>query len=190
MSLLQGKFPGVIREYSAATRMCRVEVPGLTDQAERLPLAVFCTPIGDRAEGDTPTEIRIQVGDPVWVEFEAGDPRFPIIVGYRTPRAGNSSGWRRFRHLNIQLIAENTFQIKVGATTITVTDGLMKVDGADLDVSGNILSRKSITATQNVTAGQDVGDQGGTKTMAGMRQAFNNHAGHFDSQNTTPSNPM
>jgi Type VI secretion system/phage-baseplate injector OB domain len=190
MTLLSGKLPGIIREYDADARMCRVEIPGITDGASVMPQAVFCTPIGDRSEGDTPTEIRVQVGDPVWIEFEAGDPRFPIVVGYRTPRAGNSSGWRRWRHANIQLVAENVYQVLVGGTTITVTDGLMKVEGADLDVSGNILSGKSITAAQNVTAGLNVADQGGAKTMAGMRQEFNSHAGHFDTQNTTPTNQM
>lgn len=198
MSVLYGKYPGVVVSYSGVARTCRVNVPGITD-SDVFPLAVFCNPLGDNA---STTEIRIQPGDPIWVEFEAGDPRFPIIVGYRTPRTGNPTGWRRWRHANIQLTAENTYLITVGGTSITVTDGLMKVEGADLDVSGNIYGRKSVIATLNVTAGvnvaagvnviaaANVADQGGSKTMADMRDKFNNHGGHFDSSNRVPDNPM
>lgn len=184
--MLLGKYPGVVVSYDGDARTCRVNVPGITD-SDVFPEAVFCNPLGD-APGET--EIRIVGGSLVWVEFEAGDPRFPIIVGYRTPRAGNPVGWRRFQHQNIQLIAEDTYLITVGATAITVTDGLMNVEGADLHVSGNITSQKSITALINVVAGQNVADQGGAKTMADMRSKFNGHGGHYDNSNRVPDNHM
>lgn len=55
-----------------------------------------------------------------------------------------------------------------------VVRGTLQVDGhaelnADLHVDGNIASGA------NVTAAGDVADQGGTKTMAGMRSTFNSH---------------
>jgi hypothetical protein len=177
VSGLFGKYPAVVVSYDGAKRSCRVNIPGITD-ADVFPEAVFCNPLGDDA---ATTEIRIVPNAPIWVEFEAGDPRFPIIVGYRTPRAGNPTGWRRWQHQNIQLIAENTYLITVGGTSITVTDGLMKVEGADLEVSGNITSGKSITAALNVS------DQGGAKSMAGMRATFGLHT-HTET-NTTTSTP-
>ncbi|MFL9997987.1 hypothetical protein PQR34_42840 [Paraburkholderia sediminicola] len=33
-----------------------------------------------------------------------------------------------------------------------------------------------MTSSKNITAAQDIGDQGGTKTMAGMRADYNAHA--------------
>lgn len=187
MNIIQGNWPGVVRSYDAAARTCRVEIEGITDGSGVLPEAVFCNPLGDSAGT---TEIRIQPGDLVWLSFEGGDPRFPMVMGYRTPRAGNPSGWRRWHHANIELIAENTLLITVGATTFTVTDGLVTVAGADLIVEKNIICQQNIAALQNITAGQNISDQGGTKSMSSMRSKFNTHGGHYDSSNRTPDNQM
>lgn len=186
MNIIQGNWPGVVRSYDAATRTCRVEIEGITDGSGVLPEAVFCNPLGDSAGT---TEIRIQPGDLVWLSFEGGDPRFPMVMGYRTPRAGNPTGWRRWQHANIELIAEDTLLITVGATKVTITDGLMKVDGADLIVEKNIICQ-NLAALQNITAALDVSDQGGTKKMSTMRQRFDDHAGHFDNSNRKPDTPM
>lgn len=192
MNIIYGKWPATVASYDAASRECRVSIPGITDGSDVLPLAVFCNPLGDRA-GDT--EIRILPGDMVWVSFEQGDPRFPIIDGYRTPRSGNPTGWRRWEHANIQLTAENQFVITVGGTTITVTDGQVQINGADMHLSGNLFVLQSIFAAQAVSAGTDifavgnVGDQGGLKKMSDMRTKFNTHAGHYSPTNSVPSSP-
>lgn len=187
MSGLGGLYPGEVESYDPGARSCRVRIPGLTDGSSVLPEAFFNNPIGDRA-GDT--EIRILPGDKVWLMFEEGDPRFPVIMGYRTPRAGNSSGWRRWRHENIQLTAHQQFVVTVGSTTYTITSGLANLAGADLHVSGNILSGGNIAAAGDVVAAGNIGDQGGTKTMAGMRNTFNTHPGHFSPSNVVPGTSM
>jgi phage baseplate assembly protein V len=51
---------------------------------------------------------------------------------------------------------------------VTADTPLMHCTG-DLKVDGNVTSGKSVTAAQ------DVGDQGGTKTMAGMRLTYDSH---------------
>lgn len=193
MNVIHGLWPGVVISYDADARACRVSIEGLTERGDVFPIAVFNNPIGDRA-GDT--EIRIMPGDPVWLQFEAGDPRFPVIMGYRTPRAGNPKDWRRWQHKNIQLIAEDTLLITVGSTEVTVTSGLVKIDGADVQIEKNLIVGQDVTvaqnivATQNITAGGNVADAGGAKTMADMRQVFNDHGGHYDNQNITPSTQM
>ncbi|MEX3690827.1 phage baseplate assembly protein V [Paraburkholderia sp. BR14263] len=53
----------------------------------------------------------------------------------------------------------------------------------DLNVDGNVTSGKSVTAAQ------DVADQGGTKTMAGMRETFDGHD-HDVPQGGVTSNPL
>jgi hypothetical protein len=109
--------PGIVSEYTGAKRECRVEIPGITDGAEELPVAEIAYPIGD---GDD-TEIEIKPGDKVWLSFHGGDPRYPIIMAYRTKRAGASVGTRRFHHSIIELEADAMMTMKVGPSTITIT---------------------------------------------------------------------
>jgi hypothetical protein len=180
-------WPGVVESYDKVRRTCRVSIAGITDGPGTLPEAVFNNPLGDRAAD---TEIRILPGDAVWLMFEAGDPRYPIIMGYRTPRAGNPVDWRRWHHKNIELIAEDTFLITLGGTSITVTDGLVHIVGADVQIAENLIVGKNVTvaqsivATQNITAGGNVADAGGSKTMANMRTKFNAHR-HPETGTTT-----
>jgi phage baseplate assembly protein gpV len=76
-------------------------------------------PIGDKSANGTMTEIEILQGDAVWLAFENGDPRFPIITGWRNPRQGNSTQWRRWHHLNIELNADDQVLI-TGVQNVTV----------------------------------------------------------------------
>lgn len=96
-----GKYPAKIASYDRLQRICKVSIPGLTDGSSELPEAQFCYPIGDKSEH---TEIRVLPGDRVWVEFLGGDPRYPIIVGWRPKQKGNepSVEWRRWHHENFQ----------------------------------------------------------------------------------------
>ncbi len=106
---IPGLLPGEVDSYDPQARTCRVRIPGITDGSTALPVAVFATPLGDRADHadeKSHTEIRILPNDPVWLMFEAGDPRFPIIMGFRTKREGNPVDWRRWRHANIEMTAD------------------------------------------------------------------------------------
>lgn len=105
--LMPGRYPAIVRQYNAQRRTCRVEIPGLTDGGEVLPEAEIEYPIGDKSRGDvSPTEIEMLSGDTVWIAFIGGDPRYPIITGYRNAQSGNSGGWRRWHHTNIELLAD------------------------------------------------------------------------------------
>jgi len=61
--------------------------------------------------------------------------------------------------------------------------GSLLVD-APTTINGNTTINGTLTASQKITGGTDiqatgnVADQGGAKTMAGMRTAFNTHKGH------------
>jgi len=105
-----GRWPAIVREYDADTRLCRVEIPGITDGADPLPNAEIEYGIGDKSihpgNPDWETEIAVEVGDTVWVAFVAGDSRYPIITGYRNARRDNFTGQRRTWHQeNISLEA-------------------------------------------------------------------------------------
>lgn len=128
--MLPSLWPGEVVSYDPAKRTCRVSIPGITDGSGTLPEAVFMNALGDRASN---TEIRILPGDPVWLMFEGGDPRFPIISGYRAPREGNPVNWRRWHHANIEMTADGMFRINatnIELNGVTTINGVTTVNGA------------------------------------------------------------
>ncbi len=139
---LFGKWPAFVDSYDGPKRECRVSIPGVTDGSNTMPLATIEYPIGDRAaaaDSKDHTEIRILVGDPVWVEFECGDPRFPIITGYRVPRAGNPVDWRRWRHANVEITADGEMVLNATNLTLNITGNVTEHIGGNrtADVGGN-----------------------------------------------------
>lgn len=121
MKTLPAMVPATVVSYDRQRRECRVEIPGLTDGAEEFPVAQFAYPIGDKSEH---TEIRILAGDRIWVSFEQGDPRFPIIMGFRPKQVGNEDSveYRRFHMENIETDADET-QKHTAGTNYTVEAG-------------------------------------------------------------------
>ena len=164
MSSLPGKWPGIVRVYEAEPRQIRVEIPGITDGSEEFPVAEIQYPIGDKSSH---TEIRILEGDFVWLEFECGDPRYPIITGYRNPNTGNEVGYRRWHHENIESDADET-QKHTAGTTYTVDAGTdilikagenitleagstitLKVGGSTIVINGSSITAKAGTINLN-----------------------------------------
>ncbi|NYT68804.1 hypothetical protein [Pusillimonas noertemannii] len=147
IGLMPGRYPAIVRSYDADRRTCRVEIPGLTDGGDVLPEAEIEYSIGDKSRaGANTTEIEITPGDPIWVAFIGGDPRYPIITGYRNPQAGNSTGWRRWHHANMELLAETLMRMIAGGdfliksgTHVIVQAPSATIDAADTHVKGNML---------------------------------------------------
>ena len=132
---MPGRYPAIVRSYDQAKRTCRVEIPGLTDGGDVLPEAEIEYPIGDKSRaGTNTTEIEITPGDTVWVAFIGGDPRYPIITGYRNPQAGNSADWRRWHHANIELIADAEMRLVVGGTSVVITPAGITITTPSLDI--------------------------------------------------------
>lgn len=158
--------PGFVESYDAAKRLCRVRIPGVTDGAEVLPLAMLSYPIGDKSEH---TEIRIQPGDRVWLDFVNGDARFPIITGFRPKETDNALEWRRWHHANIELQADS--EAIVRAPDIKL-DGDVVITGKVV-VMGHFTYRDGLTGTNGAEVdGKEIGpththggvDRGGGRT--------------------------
>lgn len=109
MNAMPDLYPAIVRSYDAVRRMVRVEIPGITDGGDVLPEAELLSSIGDKSEH---TEVRILAGDRVWVSFAMGDPRYPVIMGYRPKQTGNNLDWRRWHHKNIELDADDDVHVK------------------------------------------------------------------------------
>jgi hypothetical protein len=134
--LMPGRYPAIVKTYNQARRTCRVEIPGLTDGGDVLPEAEIEYPIGDKSRaGANTTEIEITPGDTVWVAFIGGDPRYPIITGYRNPQAGNSADWRRWHHANMELLADGTMRLAVGPSEIILTPSGIVINAPRIDLN-------------------------------------------------------
>ncbi len=129
-----GLMPAIVDSIDREARIARVRIPGLTDGAAELPEAEFCNPIGDKSEH---TEIRILPGDRVWLAFQHGDTRYPVIVGYRPKNVENGIDWRRFHHAHFEFNADNTFNIIAG-TQVNVTAPKVVVDSPDSNFTGKV----------------------------------------------------
>lgn len=151
MSGLTGKWPAIVRELDRPSRKYRVEIPGLTDGADVLPLAEIAYPIGDKSEH---TEIRVLPGDRVWVEFERGDARYPLITAWRTKQTGNVVNFRRWHHENIETDADQTQKHTTG-TTYRVEAGesiTLIVGGSSIVINGSSITLSSNGSTVVVDA--------------------------------------
>lgn len=127
-----GLMPAEVDSIDREKRIARVRIPGLTDGATELPEAQFCNPVGDKSEH---TEIRILPGDRVWLAFEGGDPRYPVIVGYRPKNQENGVDWRRFHHANFQFDADDQFIIN--AKTVTVNAEKVIVNAKQVEANAS-----------------------------------------------------
>lgn len=167
------RYPAIVSTVDRARREIRVEIPGITDGAELLPLAEIEYPIGDRTEA---TEIRIVEGDRVWVAFQGGDPRYPIITGFRAKHTDNEVGTRRWFHDNFETIANAQYRVQagerlildVGGTLVTITPGLVQIDSAEVVVNGDTTFNGKVDIVGAATVSETLAVQGGISSAVSM----------------------
>lgn len=176
--MMFGKYPAVVMSYDGVTRLAKVKLEPLDEGADTMLDAELLYPLGDKSN----TAIEVLANDPVWVEFEAGDPRYPIIVGYRNKREGNDDSTRRYHHHgSFEILADNIIKIKgdvkvivesqtveVTAPTVTVTATTVTVTATNTNITSlvNITGNTSITGNLSV-AGAISGTGGSGATIAG-----------------------
>ncbi len=155
--LMPGRYPAVVVSYDWQKRTCRIEIPGLTDGGDVMPEAEIEYPIGDKSRlGNYTTEIEIWPGDTVWVAFIGGDPRYPVITGYRNPRAGNSVDWRRWHHKNIELLADELINIIAGIDVLVQAGQDITIRaGRDITIEAGRDIRINAGRSLYATSGED-----------------------------------
>jgi phage baseplate assembly protein gpV len=165
------KYPAVVMSYDANTRLAKIKLEPLDDGADTQLEAELLYPLGDKSN----TAIEVLAGDFVWVEFEQGDPRYPIIVGYRNKRTGNDDLTRRYHHHgNFEILADNIIKIK-GNVKVIVESATVEVIATTVNVTAsntNITSLVNITGNTSITgnltvAGAISGTGGSGASIAG-----------------------
>ena len=142
------KYPAVVVSYDANTRLAKIKLEPLDDGADTLLEAELCYPLGDKSN----TAIEVLAGDFVWVEFEQGDPRYPIIVGYRNQRTGNDDLTRRYHHHgNFEILADNIIKIK-GNVKVIVESETVEVIATTVNVTANNTNINSVVAITGNTS--------------------------------------
>ena len=165
--IMPGRYPAIVKTYNQARRTCRVEIPGLTDGGDVMPEAEIEYPIGDKSKsGAHSTEIEIVPGDTVWVDFIGGDPRYPIITGWRNPQSGNSTDWRRWHHANMELLADTLMKLIAGGDVLIKSGTHVTVQAPSIT-----LDAPQTTCTGNVTIAGLLTYQGGMSGSGGSGSA-------------------
>ena len=136
-----GLYPAVIKSYNPAMKTCEVVMDGVTSGANGSIIAKIAFPIGDKGQH---TDIRILAGDTVWVMFEGGDMRHPIITHYRNHESGNAIDWRKFHHANIEMTA----------------DGVLVITAPIIQINGNITHTGNQTTSGNMSVGGTMSNMG------------------------------
>lgn len=156
--MLMSMIAAEIVEYDDSKRQATIKIDGLTDGATTYPIADLLYSLGD---DPSKTEIELLSGDKVWIVFQGGDTRKPIIVGFRCPQTNNVTRVRRWHKENIELLADE--QIKFHAPAILAICDNLTIEVTD---STNITTN-SLTVTGNTTFNSPVTFNDGANVAGG-----------------------
>lgn len=179
-------YPGFVRVVDRARREVRVEIPPLTDGASIWPKADINYPIGDDSKD---TEIRIVEGLPVNISFHNGDPRYPVIMGFRNPHVGNEVGWRRWNHDNIEWNADKEAHVAAGETINLDSGKVININAGDsinLVVGGTSIK---LTASDIQQAAAAIGIKGPVTQTGGDMTSGGKSVQHHTHPSAPPGPP-
>lgn len=134
MDNLYGFYPGKILSYSGDSKTVQVSIEPYTNGSEDGIQAKIAYPVGFT---DADLELAIVDNPDVWVFFENGQFRNPVVGFFRTRRTGSSTGVLRLRQKSIELIADEIKFITAKTTTTgdAHTDGEV-TSGGDMVAGG------------------------------------------------------
>jgi hypothetical protein len=69
------------------------------------------------------------------VSFIGGDPRYPIITGWRNSGVGNSVDWRRIHHANIEQLADKLVRIIAGGDALLKSGAKATIQAVSIDLN-------------------------------------------------------
>lgn len=145
-----GHYPATIKSYNREKRRCMVHIEPFTRGDSNGIEAQLAYSIAD---DDFKTEVKITVGQEVWVFFEAGDLSRPVVAYSRCHGTGAEVGTRRIEQDKIELIAKESIKLIVGGKNITLTTSEATIDAKttvkdDLDVDQTVTAKVDVVANK------------------------------------------
>ena len=128
MDNLYGFYPGKILSYNKLAKTVQVSIEPYTSGSENGITAKIAYPVGFT---DTDLELSIVNNPDVWVFFENGQFKNPVVSFFRTKQSGSVQDVLRLRQKTIELIADEIKFITKQTTTTgnAHTDGEVTSDG-------------------------------------------------------------
>lgn len=174
MEQFNGFYPAKILSIANDRKTVQVSVEPYTNGLENGITAKLAYPVGF---DDKDTELQI-VGQPdVWVFFERGQFKNPVVSFFRTRQTGSVTGVFRLRHKKLEFYADNidfyAKNIKFDADTHTTgkatSDGDMVANGISVGEHnhGNVRNGEGVTSKPIGSSG---GSSGGGSSSDGTEQ--------------------
>lgn len=152
MEKLFGLYGGKILSYDSTKKTAQVSVEPYTNGAENGITAKIAYPVGF---DDQDTELSINGQPDVWIFFERGEFKNPVIAFFRTRQSSSVSDVFRLRHKQIELYAENIiFNGKTHTTDLATHDQDVIAGGVSLmeHGHGNVKNGDGITSKPLITS--------------------------------------
>lgn len=192
---IQSMIAAEIEQYDQNKRQATIKISGLTDGATNLPIADILYSLGD---DPSKTEIELLQGDKVWIVFQGGDTRKPIIIGFRCPQTNNINNKRYWHKENIELVADETMKFLSPAIfaqcenlTITATQAT-NITTPTLTVVGQTIFNGGVTFNQGAEVAQGsfaVSNGNITVPMGNISTSLGGYNQHYHIFNGINSSP-
>lgn len=146
MEKLYGLYAGKILSYNSAKKTAQISVEPYTKGAENGITAKLAYPVGF---DDQDTELSINGQPDIWVFFEKGEFKNPVIAFFRTRQSSSVSDVFRIRQKRIEFHAE---EILFNAKTQTTKLATFDIDAIAAGVSvvkhghGNVKNGEGVTS--------------------------------------------
>lgn len=166
-----GYYPATILSYDAASRTARISVEPFTKDAPQGLKARFAYAIG---EDDRKTEIKVVSGDEVWIFFESGQPRAPIIAFYRSHSVGVRIDTRAIEQENVEILANSQFAVMADHINLYANG---------TDIYSDVTIHGQLIVTGDITGAEITGSA--VKTTSGKNLDTHTHSGVKSGQDTS-----
>lgn len=184
MEKLYGLYGGKILSYDSVKKTVQISVEPYTTGAEKGITAKLAYPVGF---DDQDTELLINEQSDVWVFFEKGEFKNPVVAFFRTRQSSSVSDVFRIRQKRIEFHAD---EILFNGKTQTTQLATFDVDAVAAGVSVVKHGHGNVKNGEGVTSQPIPSDSaGGSSNGPGSSSGHDNTSGSGNEEETPSDNP-